>query len=176
MVVSALERLCVMKEKGHLTDEEFKQAKGMVLGGVRNKEEEEEEEVERISKREPSGQNDEEIHTCVLDKLKKFKEEHPQIKLKEVGKIGAAHFTIIWNTEQEWKRLILENHQMDYRTKPGLLTSITLEQSRKLGECNPGNWMKEFQWEKWGKSMTRTFFDPAGHTVEEVQEILNKLL
>ena len=83
----------------------------------------------------------------------------------------------IWNEGEKWKRLILENHTQDERAKPGLFTTVTDKKYEKYGECNPGEWRREFQWKKWGNSSGgRTFFDPAGHPVEKVQEILNKLL
>ena len=135
--------------------------------------------VQRIPERDPSGENDIEVYSCVLKNLQNFEREHSQMKTKrkKARKKGQKQWTSIWNTEQPWKRLILENHTVEARTKPGLFTTVSVSESRKRGECNPGNWMKEFQWEKWGGSWGgRTAFDPAGHPVEKVQEILNKLL
>ena len=135
-------------------------------------------EVERIPERESSDGG--RIHASVLKQVNKFKKEHPHIETKwwNHGGVHRAYMTI-WNKEQKHKRLILENHTIGVRTKKGLFTTVTDAACIKYGEHvnpDPGRWKREFQWKKWGSSPTRTFFDPAGHPVEKVQEILNKLL
>ena len=187
--ISQLERIAALQKSNDLTKDQARAMKEKVLrdAGIQTEIEDPEPEDEYVDTEEgqwipvrvPSGMNDQEVHTCVWKVVDKFVRENPQMKTGILGRLGTGkpHYMKIWNQEQQWKRLILENHSVHDRTKPGLLTTVTLAKCKQKGESNPGEWMKEFQWEKWGNSYGgRTFFDPAGHPVEKVQEILNKLL
>ena len=191
--ISQLERIAALQKSNDLTKDQARAMKEKVLrdAGIQTEIEDPEpeeyvdaEEVQsppdpRIPVRVPSGMNDQEVHTCVWKVVDKFVRENPQMKTGILGRLGTGkpHYMKIWNQEQQWKRLILENHSVHDRTTPGLLTTVTLAKCKQKGESNPGEWMKEFQWETGGNAYGgRTFFDPAGHPVEKVQEILNKLL
>mgnify|MGYP000135586666 CR=1 FL=1 len=174
-----------LKKSGLLSEKDAQDCKDKVLRedvrGLQGNIEEEvveeiDEEIEMVPNRDPSGRNGEEIHSILLKQVETFKKENSHIQTKVHGNQGSVFFMEIWNENAQWKRLILENHSMDYRTKHGILTTITIDSSRKKGEPNPGDWIGELGWEKWGRSSSRTFFDPEGHPLEEVQEILKKLL